>query len=282
MGQTLLRTADDMVMVGVPGGKFQTGRDNTTWHTATVDGFWIDKFELTNAQYWLCVGADACELPANINSKADMYALLSTIGNYPVVNVSITQAKIYCEWAGSRLPTEEEWSYAARGPNSYSYPWGDSFDPTRLNFCDVNCTSPEADKTTNDGYATTAPVGTYPRGASWCGALDMSGNVWDMVSNGVVLGGSWYSRAANARTGSGYDFGGGGMDYGFRCAANYVSGTSNYSSLTFQIGLFILNGAKILYIARNRSRRLLPVIIVDDTSQDISSTDQSSVVAYWP
>ena len=127
---------------------------------------------------------------------------------------------VYCKWAEARLPTEDEWSYAARGPKSYTYPWGNTFDGMRLNYCDVNCSSPEADKNMNDGYAGTAPVGSYPTGACWCGALDMSGNVWELTSQGVVLGGSWYSRAANARTGSGYEFGGGGVDYGFRCASD--------------------------------------------------------------
>ncbi len=226
MGQTLLRTTDGMMMVGVPTGEFRTGRDNTDWHTAKVEGFWIDKFEVNNAQYWFCIDAGECLLPANIGTKADFYAIYSTFGNYPVIFVNRDQAETYCEWAEVRLPSEEEWSYAASGPNSNIYPWGNSFDPTRLNYCDVNCESPEADRTVNDGYGTSAPVGTYLTGVSWCGALDMSGNVWDMTSNGVVLGGSWYSRAANTRTGSGYDFGGGGLDYGFRCAADYASNKS--------------------------------------------------------
>ena len=208
-------------MVSVPSGQFQTGRDNTNWHTAQVNGFWIDMTEVTDGQYRQCMAAGICDPPEYSHSGTEPYSTQDVYGQHPVIFVNRSQAETYCEWAGARLPTEDEWSYAARGPNSYTYPWGNTFDGTRLNYCDVNCPSGEADKNVNDGYAGTAPVGTYPTGASWIGALDMSGNVWELASEGVVLGGSWYSRAANARTGSGYDFGGGGLDYGFRCAADF-------------------------------------------------------------
>ena len=207
-------------MVSVPAGQFQTGRDNTDWHTAQVNAFWIDKTEVTDEQYRLCMAAGVCDPPAYSHSGAEPYMVEEDYAKHPVIFVNTGQADVYCKWAGVRLPTEDEWSYAARGPQSLTYPWGNDFDGTRLNYCDTNCPSGEADLSVDDGYAGTSPVGSYPSGASWCGALDMSGNVWELTSHGVVLGGSWYSRAANARTGSGYDFGGGGLDYGFRCAAD--------------------------------------------------------------
>ena len=74
-----------------------------------------------------------------------------------------------------RLPMEAEWEYAARGPEGRAYPWGDTFDPKRANIVGES-----------DGYDDTAPVGSYPAGASWVGALDMAGNVWEWVTDWYV------------------------------------------------------------------------------------------------
>ena len=88
----------------------------------------------------------------------------------------------------TEIVTEAEWEYAARGPESLKYRWGESFDGTRLNYCDVNCGIVAwSDEMVDDGYFDTAPVGSYSAGASWCGALDMARNVWEWVAD-------WYAK----------------------------------------------------------------------------------------
>jgi formylglycine-generating enzyme required for sulfatase activity len=208
-----------MVMVYVPGGEFEMGSDNDDldymmqlckeyygdcfrgWfkneqpvHTVVLDGFWIDRTEVTNAQYQQCVEAGGCDPPAESSSPTgDLYYGNSTYDAYPVVYVSWYQAADYCEWADARLPTEAEWEYAARGPEGRVFPWGDTFDGTRVNYCDANCEFDWADGSVDDGYGYTAPVGSYPSGASWCGALDLAGNVWEWVAD-------WYDAAYYGRS----------------------------------------------------------------------------------
>jgi len=210
LGDTWTRPADGMAMVYVPGGEFQMGSDDgevdaalemcqayyvppceREWfeveqpaHTVELDGYWIDRTEVTNAQYQQCLEAGACSPPQRSGSDTRAaYFGDSAYDDYPVAHVTWSQASAYCQWAGGRLPTEAEWEYAARGPQGRLYPWGEEYDGTRLNSCDVNCGYEWAEEAFDDGYGDTAPVGSYPSGASWCGALDLAGNVWEWTGD---------------------------------------------------------------------------------------------------
>ncbi len=143
--------------------------------------FWIDKYEVTRAEYQRCVEAGACtETPSSAYSTDD---------DQPINRVTWYQAQDYCEWRGAQLPTEAQWEYAARGPDRLIFPWGNEFDGTLANHCDRNCGNSDwgssfnyVNEENDDGFAITSPVGSFPAGASWVGALDMSGNVWEWTS----------------------------------------------------------------------------------------------------
>lgn len=275
---TRVRPADGMVMVYVPPGEFTMGSTDEEVdhaltlcneyygdckrerfereqpaHTVALDGFWIDRTEVTNAQFaaflneagnqeernvtWLELKDETCL----IEHKGGEFRPKSGYGDHPVVEVSWYGAAAYCEWVGARLPTEAQWEYAARGPEGHIFPWGDELDVTRLNYCDADCDSDWADESFDDGYASTAPVGSYPDGASWVGAFDLSGNVWEWTADRygeypsggqenptgpstgdyrVNRGGSWYNSWSNLR--AAYRTGGHPVDrldlVGFRCA----------------------------------------------------------------
>jgi formylglycine-generating enzyme required for sulfatase activity len=180
-GMTWTRPADGMVMVHVPGGTFQMGSaegdpdaevDEFPQHPVTLDGFWIDHHEVTNTQYRQCAEAGTCQAPP----EACDYGGFDQAhrADHPVLCVDWYGAAAYCEWAGARLPTEAEWEYAARGTDNFTYPWGNSPpDNTLLNYA--------------GNVEDTTPVGSYPSGASWCGARDLAGNVWEWVAD-------WYGK----------------------------------------------------------------------------------------
>ncbi len=181
---TWMRPADGMVMVYVPAGEFQMGStdgesDERPVHTVALDAFWLDRLEVTHAQYERCVTAGACKISDQVNVGGVNDPM------QPVVGITWFDALAYCNWVGGRLPTEAEWEYASRGPGPHGrdYPWGASVNGRMVNYCDVNCTSAWADKSMNDGYTYSAPAGSYPEGASWIGALDLAGNVAEWVAD---------------------------------------------------------------------------------------------------
>jgi len=195
----------------------------------TLDAFYIDRYEVTNALFarfvtaqgyrttaereghgwawqqkdgkwqWMKVDGAAWRTPNGLGTSAP--------SNHPVVQVSWHDVEAYCKWAGKRLPTEAEWEKAARGTDGRRYPWSETWDPAKAN----------GDMTVK----TTTPVGSYPRGVSPYGVHDMAGNVWEWVQDWygpypsgtvrnpsgptsgqwrVVRGGSWGSDPRHLRS----------------------------------------------------------------------------------
>lgn len=194
-------------MVAIPTGTFTMGTDNaenpveTPSHSASVNAFHIDKTPVTNAEYAEFVKAKGYPTPSNWSSGA----VSGEQADWPVTEVSWTDAQAYCQWRGGRLPTEAEWEYAARGTDGRLYPWGNDFRAARVNSLEGGLSHPEA-------------VGIRPEGASPFGLLDMSGNVWQWCADDytpypgsqaaiqipadakVIRGGSFKSDADHVRT----------------------------------------------------------------------------------
>jgi serine/threonine-protein kinase len=170
IGSSKVSEIDGMEMVYVPAGIFTMGSndgdsDEQPVHEVYLDGYWIDKFEVTNAQYTQCVVDGNCRKPLVKTYYSD-----SQYANHPVVYVDWNYAQDYCTWAGRRLPSEAEWEKAARGTGGRTYPWGETSPSTSL-----------LNYSRNEG-GTTA-VGSYPSGLSPYGALDMAGNVWEWTGS---------------------------------------------------------------------------------------------------
>lgn len=229
-----------MVQVYVPAGEFLMGSTNVDpnatafeqpQHPVYLDAFWMDQTEVTNAMYAACVEAGGCLIPISSGSETHLeYFRNPTYDAYPVLYVSWANARAYCQWAGRRLPTEAEWEKAARGPDGQIFPWGDAApNPSRANF--------------NNNVGDTSAVGSFPTNASYYGAFDMAGNVWEWVNdwygglyyasspaanppgptNGtvrVLRGGAWDSEVKDIRAAARFSFGPTSRQnfIGFRCA----------------------------------------------------------------
>jgi len=174
-----------MLMVYVPAGEFIMGNnygdtDEQPAHPVTLDAFWIDQTEVTNAMWKKCVQAGGCyaKKTSGGDDKNNYYSSILRISyygnpefdNYPVIYLNPNYARDYCVWVGARLPTEAEWEKAARGTDGRTYPWGNGApNATLLNY--------------NINIKDTTSVGSYPDGASPYGALDMAGNVSEWVAD---------------------------------------------------------------------------------------------------
>jgi len=196
---TWISPADGMKLIGIPAGGFWMGSgeddayaepDEWPLRRVQLAAYWIDSTEVTNAMYARCVSAGNCTPPPKAFAEFSPHAYYgeAAYDDYPVVNVTWEQAREYCAWAGRHLPSEAEWEKAARGNDARRFPWEwiGVADPEKLNFCDQGCEFLWHVADVNDGYPETAPVGSYPKGASPYGVLDMAGNVWEWTAD-------WYS-----------------------------------------------------------------------------------------
>ena len=178
-------STDEENLILIPAGTFTMGSerraaDEKPMHKVYLDAYYIGKYEVTNAEYYAFWVSDASRrhTPENFAHLPDIGewpARAKQFPNHPIVGVSWHDAKAYAEWRGMRLPTEAEWEKAARGYTDRTWPWGNAMEPY------ANTSAAE------DGYENQlAPVGSFPRGKSYYGALDMAGNVWEWTAD-------WYS-----------------------------------------------------------------------------------------
>jgi serine/threonine-protein kinase len=197
-------------MSAVPGGAFVMGSDDTLptsrpAHRVSLLPYCIDTFEVTTEDYKACSDRGDCKRPSATNEWSGVGAADKRVydplcngrdnanrGRHPINCVDWGMAQDYCAARGARLPTEAEWELAARGTEGRKYPWGDEAPTARLvNGCGKECVewgkrnrtdeSPLFGET--DGWATTAPVGSFPDGQSPYGVQDLVGNVWEWVAD---------------------------------------------------------------------------------------------------
>jgi formylglycine-generating enzyme required for sulfatase activity len=193
LGNTKVSPADNATMVYIPAGQFPMGSefgllDEKPVHPVQLDAFWLDRTEVTNQMYRKCVQTRKCDEPSNL-----LYYNDPQYSDHPVVFVSWTNAVTYCSEVDRRLPTEAEWEKAATWDpvrnEKFIYPWGNEYDCAKGNFDDelqLDASLMQAGSVNCDGYTRTAPVGSFPEGASPYGALDMGGNVWEWVHDAFL------------------------------------------------------------------------------------------------
>lgn len=160
-----------MGMVYIPGGVFEMGRaDGDDYerpqHFVEVKAFYLDRTEITNEQYKAFVDATGHPAPQHWRGNEPPEGE----AKHPVINVSWHDAIAYADWAGKRLPTEEEWEFAARGNDGRLYPWGSDWNQELAN-------------TAESGVGKIVEVGRYPGGVSPFGAFDLCGNVWEWTAS---------------------------------------------------------------------------------------------------
>jgi formylglycine-generating enzyme required for sulfatase activity/serine/threonine protein kinase len=202
-------------MIRIPAGSFFMGSDDRDdleferpAHKVSVAAFCIDEFEVTTEIYKTASDDGEAKRAGATNDWADISAAerkafdpLCNIRapedrpRHPINCVTWEMATGFCKAKKKRLPTEAEWEYAARGPDGRKYPWGDELPSANfLNACGKECVAwgkknhqeESAMYPDDDGWPTTAPVGSFPAGKSRYGVQDVVGNVWEWVSD-------WYA-----------------------------------------------------------------------------------------
>jgi sulfatase modifying factor 1 len=218
-------------MVLIPSGEFTMGRNSanpTDWqpeHRVSITSFYMDKYEVTNKEYYeFCVQT---KTPLPYFWGMPEFRSGMDYPDYPVVGISYGEADRYAKWAGKRLPTEAEWEYAAKGGlENVKYPWGDEIDSLKVNY--------------GRKYKGILKIGTFkPNGY---GLYDIVGNVWEWTSDNysdsyysispkqdpkgpvrgrfkVIRGGSWHSGAMCIQLYYRNGLSSGWVDFavGFRC-----------------------------------------------------------------
>jgi len=199
-------------MVTVPAGSFIMGCDTGELdeqppHEVDLPAFEIDQFEVTNADFARFVEATGYQTDAEKEGLSRNWRdAAKGKDDHPAVYVSWNDAQAFCQWLGKRLPAEAEWEKAARGTDGRLYPWGNDYDPSKLNGKD-------------SGIRGTAPVGSFPEGVSPYEVFDMAGNVWEWTADWyepypgctfqsdyfgqkyrVLRGGGWFETAEWVRT----------------------------------------------------------------------------------
>ena len=241
-------TKDGKTMRYIPGGKYVMGSEGgyaeeKPLHEVEVAPFYMDEKPVTNGEFRAYCDAVGRGYPGSPRWE-DMPDYFLNYPDYPVINISWGEAAAYARWAGKRLPTEEEWEYAAAGGlDAPTYPWGNDAPTGKIvNYADKCSEFEWRDSAQNDGYRRTSPVGTYP--ANGYGLYDMAGNVFEWVENWffaysdkvhdteafkdgwggsrVCRGGCYHSNANDLRIARRRQVLGGGSNasVGFRCVCD--------------------------------------------------------------
>lgn len=164
--------------------------DEEPLHEVELDAYWIDRVEVSVAEYTKCVYAGKCKLPGLPGMHVGAYWSNESKG-VPLDHVCYSEAVDYCAWAGKRLCTEAEWEKAARGTNACLYPWGNTW-PTCEQALFIGCTP-------TDSVANLSEVTDNEAGASPYGVLNMAGNVSEWVSDWYVPDFYLYGPVSNPK-----------------------------------------------------------------------------------
>lgn len=218
-------------LVDIPAGLARLGDrmgdDNEIVKSVEISAFELMRREVTNRQFERFIETSGYQTTAGKSGSGYVWksrwrlikqanwrhpqgpqSTITDMADHPVVQVSAIDAQAFCRFYGLRLPSENEWEYAARSSQGYRYPWGNSLTRAslakRANAGTYSCCA--ASKT--DGYLRTAPVGSFPAGRSPFGLDDMAGNVWEWTSSRfpgapgerVIRGGGWGNNPYCLRT----------------------------------------------------------------------------------